>query len=321
MVRQFRRKSISMAYRFKLNTQAEKGFRRIAREQIALAIAELKAEGAPPVTAIHGSRKALKRLRALVDCVEPAIGAKAARKHDRALRDIARALAHRRDADVSLQTVALLEEHFGDEARQTLKPLRSYLAAHHSKSVERLDGAAIADISGMLAAAGTALGKQVWKGKGFAPVLRGLSRTYRLGRVAVDEAFASPTDERLHELRKDVQAHWRHMALISRAWPEAFAARVAAAHEISQMLGDDHDLAMLKAAAGALDRADRVVVVRLCKRRQKELRALAEPAARRLYAEPEKAFAERMAVYWTLGRKIAAGAEARAKVSSDTGET
>ena len=46
-------------------------------------------------------------------------------------------------------------------------------------------------------------------------------------------------------MRKAVQWHWRQMSLLGRAWPDEFAVRVTAARELSQMLGDDHDLAML----------------------------------------------------------------------------
>ena len=54
-----------MPYRFKIDEPVEKGFRRIAREQLDVALAELAAPQVPP-KGVHECRKALKRLRALV---------------------------------------------------------------------------------------------------------------------------------------------------------------------------------------------------------------------------------------------------------------
>ena len=54
-----------MPYRFKIEEPVEKGFRRIAREQLDLALTELAAPQVLP-KGVHECRKALKRLRALV---------------------------------------------------------------------------------------------------------------------------------------------------------------------------------------------------------------------------------------------------------------
>lgn len=293
------------------------GFRRIAREQIALAIAELRSDGIPP-SAIHASRKSLKRLRALVTCAAPAIGARAACRHDRALRGIARLLSQRRDADVSLETADALEQHYGEEARAILEPLRGHLEEARAATVNGLDDAALADVCTQLEAVGKALDKQSWKGKGIAPVIKGVCKTYQDGRVELRKAFKAPTDERLHEFRKTVQAHWRHMALLSRAWPEAFAVRTTAAHDLSQILGNDHDLAMLKIAAARLRKKERQAVLGLCERRQKALRKLAEPLSRRLFAETERAFTRRMTAYWRLAGRIKDGVKKTGGVAPES---
>ena len=57
----------------------------------------------------------------------------------------------------------------------------------------------------------------------------------------------SRRDEAFHEWRKGAQAHWRQMTLLARAWPEYLGARASEARTLSQLLGDDHDLAMLVA--------------------------------------------------------------------------
>lgn len=297
-----------MAYRFKLENNPSKGFKRIVREQVQLALGELGAADAPSAVSVHASRKALKRLRALIAAVKPAIGGRAARKHDRALRDIGRMLSGRRDADVSLDTVAKLEAHYGESARIVLKPLRVHLEELAAATAREVGAAAVQSVADLMGKEGKALLKIKWSGRGFAPVLSGIAKSYALGRITVGKTFKAPDDERMHDLRKCVQAHWRHMALLSRAWPEAFAVRILAAHELSQLLGEDHDLSVLKAVAGNLREEDREAIQTLCVRRQKELRVRAEPRARRLFLESERAFARRMRGYLDVASSMAAAA-------------
>jgi CHAD domain-containing protein len=293
-----------MPYRLKLDEDVRKAFRRIAREQVDLALAELAAD---PVSAscVHASRKALKRLRALISAATPALGAKAARKHDKAIRDTARLLSRRRDADVSLDTLSQLETHFGSQAVEILRPLRKHLEASSAAIGNPFDAEAVAAVRELLATAGKALVKARFDGR-LDTIMQGVEASYRTGRSARTKAYAKPSDERFHALRKSVQVHWRQMALLSRAWPEEFAVRVAAARELSQLLGDDHDTAVLKLSAHSLPGADRSIICKLCERRQQELRDAVYFRAERLYCEKPPAFGRRITACWNAGRHIKA---------------
>lgn len=297
-----------MPYRFKLDENAGKAFRRISREQIAFALQDLELDAAP-AESIHASRKAIKRLRALVRAAAPALGAKLARKHDTALRDVARKLSQRRDSDVTLETIEKLEAHFGTSAIDALKPMRVHVAATAPASQAAVAADGMRDIREALAKEGKRLRKAALHGRGMAPVIAGIAQTYRDGRKALKRAFATPTDESIHELRKAVQAHWRHMALLSRCWPDAFAARVIVARDLSQLLGDDHDLAVLKQLAASVAEPDRVAILDVCARRQMQLRHDVRYLAVQLYAEKPAMFADRISIYWSVGRKIARGQE------------
>ncbi len=124
--------------------------------------------------------------------------------------------------------------------------------------------------------------------RGFAALEGGLEKSYRHARKATKYAYDEPTDENFHNLRKAVQWHWRQMSLLARAWPDEFAVRVSAARELSQLLGDDHDLAMLTGAASTtadMSVEQKDAVVALCQHQQQVLRATAEYRAKRLFAE------------------------------------
>lgn len=294
-----------MPYRLKFDESIRKGFRRITREQIDLAIAELSPADVT-ASAVHASRKALKRSRALLRSFAPALGDKAARQFNRALAGIARQLSGRRDADVALDTVVQLEAHCGAEAAIALRPLRDVLQSRRDAAgVDPIDIQTRDAITSELKALRTRLADVKLKGRGIDPVVQGIQASYSRSRKALKTAYAAPSDHAFHELRKSAQTHWRQMALLSRAWPDEFAARVTAARELSQLLGDDHDIAVLKTMVAAdLNESQRTAILNLCESRQAELRADSYYRAHRLFAEPPRAFGCRITALWIAGRQI-----------------
>lgn len=292
-----------MPYRFKPNKKPAKGFRRIVAEQVDIALASLPDAGVAN-DSVHAGRKALKRLRAVVGCAAPALGQRHARAHETALRDIARLLAHRRDSDVALETLAVLESSSTDEAAPAFAVLRADIQNRRGAGHGAVTPETIHEVRQRLSIEGARLRAARFKSRGMSAILSGVADAYRHGRHAFKIAYRSPSDENVHALRKAVQRHWRHMALLSRAWPEAFAVRIDEARILSQLLGDDHDLAILKHAASALPTADRAAVVGACAVRQSELRMRARPRLERLFAEKPAAFEDRITSYWRTGARM-----------------
>ena len=149
-----------------------------------------------------------------------------------------------------------------------------------------------------------------WTASSIEALSRGLERCYRKGRRGFREAFRKPSDKSFHAWRKSAQRHWRHMQLIQRAWPEALSARAGEAKELSRLLGEDHDLAVLLAAVtqgsdGALTRDDIAAVTSLCRSCQAEIRAQAEPRGTRLFAEPADELRRRIEAYWSSACRLA----------------
>ena len=300
-----------MPYRFKIDEPVEKGFRRIAREQLDIAFTEL-APPAPNIlpTGVHECRKALKRMRALVRLATPALGQRKARRRARALSEIARLLSARRDQAVMLETLAKLTSDSNSDAAATLAPLRAHLVGVVGEEPKPLDADCAAKARLMLLREAKKFAHARFRKRGFAALEGGLEKSYRRARNAMKNAYGEPSDESFHTMRKAVQWHWRQMSLLGRAWPDEFAVRVTAARELSQMLGDDHDLAMLidvTARAEDISAEDKEAIVALCLHRQHALRNDAEPRAERLFAETPAAFTKRMAAYWRFGRTVDQG--------------
>jgi hypothetical protein len=148
-------------------------------------------------------------------------------------------------------------------------------------------------------------------GSGFEVVGPGLQRSYGRARRAFANAYDEPTDEAFHEWRKGAQAHWRQMMLLGRAWPDYLGARLDEARNLSQLLGDDHDLAMLVAfvhsdAATALSGEPAALIERAARERQAELRAIAKPCGQRLFAAKPKRLRRSIGIYWEAAEALKA---------------
>ena len=291
-----------MAFRFKLAEPFEEGCKRIAREQIERAQSQLKETG-DPVVAVHETRKSLKRLRALLRLIRPALGEEAYRAENAQVREIGRLLSSARDRAVLIETVAKLEALPGVGRKSLCQAVRDVLNGSNGGESPMVEAAAMKQAQSHLAEAGKRVGRLRLAGKGFEVIGPGLEAGYRKARRAFHAAYVEHTDESFHEWRKGTQQHWRHMALLSRAWIDCMAARVAEARRLSQVLGDDHDLALLTAfirseRASGIGAERAAMVEKLAHQRQKELRALAQPMGQRLFAEGARSLHRRMATYW-----------------------
>jgi CHAD domain-containing protein len=280
----------------------------MARGRFAHAIDELRGKtDSTPEEAVHGARKDLKKLRSLLRLVRDGMGGGVYRRENAALRGIGRSLSGVRDADVMLAMLDDLEQRFPSE----LPPgaaigLRQTLQAHRRTLEVDGDGDPLA-----------ALDKARRRVKSWAPagddfdVLHdGLERAYRHGREARRNALADPADENLHQWRKRTKDLWYHLTILREAWPPVLEPLADRAHELSDRLGEDRDLALLIEFAFAhapdLDGTDRVrALVEVIAPRRDELRAEAVDLGARLYGDKPGRFSRRMRNLfeaWRAGR-------------------
>jgi CHAD domain-containing protein len=302
-----------MAYRFKLNEAVAAGASRIGLEQIDSAQARLatRENGA---AAIHDARRCLKRLRALLRLVRPALPESVYRREATRLVNIGRLLADARDQHVMQQTLAKLETRFGPLPNGAGGKLTRLMAngsgVAHSGARERRQA-----LQG-LEQARTFFTRLERRAITFEHIAAGVERSYRRARRGFRDAYESPAGEAFHDWRKSVQQHWRHMQLISRAWPDVLSGRATEAKELSRLLGDDHDVEVFLAFATergktALSEGELEALTKLCRSLQDELRKESRPRGARLFAEPASNMRERMEFYWSAARDLSALAPPR----------
>lgn len=303
-----------MTYRFKLNEPIAQSVRRVGLEQIEIAEAKIASKD-DIIAAVHDARRSLKRIRALLRLVRPGLDEALYRREAKRLAGTGRLLATARDLDVMQQTLSKLELDPGALPNGTAQRMHKVLAVGHAS--RRRSGAdnrrqALQRLRRTKALfAGKAL-----SGIELGHVVDGLGRTYRKARKSFHAAYDEPSDEVFHTWRKHVQLHWRHMQLLSRGWPEALAARASEAKEISRLLGEDHDHAILltfanERCSALLAPNDLAPVAALCQSRQAALRAAARPRGERLFAEAADNLEERVTLYWSSAKALASLAPAK----------
>ncbi|HEX5146146.1 MAG TPA: CHAD domain-containing protein [Conexibacter sp.] len=300
-----------MAYRLSIADDVPGSVRRCAHEQLAGAIRELERAGDDPVAAIHQARKHLKKARALLRLVRPALGKDAYRRENDALREAARALSSTRDADVLAQTAATLAGHgVGRVPAEAIEELRAALEAEAAAGREHGgDASALTPVLEALRAADLRVERWPLDGADRDTVLAGAVRAYARGREAFAVARAEPTPELLHAWRKRAKDLWYHQRLLGPAWPPVLKAYAQEAHRLTELLGDDHDLAGLaeRLAAPApplplLVAARSDALLALAEHRREQLRTEATQLGRRVYAESPKAFSRRLGRWLDVAR-------------------
>lgn len=296
----------ALAYRLELDGTLGEALRAVAVAQLGNAVTGLREQwGSSPVQTVHDARKSVKKTRALLRLARPALDRQTFRAENRALRDAAALLAGNRDADVMVAvTSSLAKRYVGHVPAATFEALSTAFAARAVE--ERTGGDAAGPRDEAIAALSDARDRAAgWPLDGVRrrTLVTALRRTYDDGgdgfaQVAADEAGADAAAS--HEWRKRVKDLWYQQRLIAPAWPAILKAQAEEAHVLSELLGDDHDLAVLAAHLEAGDvsvAADLAPVAELVEQRHGELRDEALRLGARVYAEPGPSFEARTRRY------------------------
>ncbi len=320
--------------------------KRMATEQLDLAIEELSAgNGAgPPEEAIHETRKALKRLRTMVRMLEAAHGEQAVAQETAALKEAAAQLSAARDAEVMLETLeSLVERHPRKLDRRGVRRLRARLAEERETARAQTLGdpvrmaLVIADLSA------SRLRVQTWqqpKRRERELLEPGLKRLYGEGRRRYKRARGAKRERAvaMHEWRKSVKDLRYVGEMLQRrpsppglasALPGAPAKRkgrperasdplrklARQADGLGEMLGEEHDLAVLaarvrrshgkRALEPRLGPKTRRALLKAIAKRRRRLQRRALKRGGRLYAAPTKKFVRRNGDLYMRARRRA----------------
>ena len=269
------------------------------REQVDRAASHLTANRIAD-SDVHRARKCIKKARSTLRLLREALSNADYRRINESLRDAARPLSARRDAAVLIEVLQRVANNKKDPGlRASAEALRRSLR-RELRDIKR-SPAALASCRSRLHAesdriAQLRLPSHAW------PVLgRGLKRTYARGRDAFARARDECTDECLHEWRKQAKYLWHQLQLLQPLRPHAIGRRADLAHKLSNHLGDDHDLAVLRRKVcehPAVVRSTESGLLATIDKRRSRLQRQALKLGGRMYKEKPGQFQDRFHGYW-----------------------
>ncbi len=289
-----------MAFRIHRQETPTEAVRRIATEQVDRSVARARKPGSDPGEAVHDVRKRCKKLRALLRLVRDSMGEEA-RTADARIRDAARRLSPVRDARAQLEAMRALRGlvYVPTGLVREIEARLADRAAGADARAEDLLKEFRADLKDFRP------GIQGWTlaDEDFRAVAGGMRRTYSRAQRAMSVAAERPTTDDFHEWRKRMKYHGHHLALLRDLWPDVLHPWRDQVDQLAEILGDEHDLAVLDRNLGTFtDPADAELLSGLILGRRATLRRQSFERGERLLAERPRALLARLDAYWRAWR-------------------
>ncbi len=275
-----------MTYAIQPHESVDAAVRRIMHEQIVRAREQLTDQSATREKRVHNARKRFKEIRALLRLVREPLGDRFG-VENASFRDAGRGLAAIRDADAVVEALEKLELPHAVHKRLH----RRLIAKRKPVNLDALIANAVRQLD--LAQRRIATWPQL--PDSFDTIAQGLRRTYRDGRRALERAH-SPAE--LHEWRKQVKTHWYHAQLLENVRPESMKEYSDVLDDLSHLLGDHHDLHVLRESVNGAGRD----VVETIGIRQSILEQQAHAIGERVYAGRPRDFVARIGKLWSAWR-------------------
>jgi CHAD domain-containing protein len=297
-----------MAEQLREGESALKSVRRIVRREATKALERIDVPSPPADAAIHDARKRLKRARAALRLVRKPLGPRRFRRENEAFRDAARPLSEIRDAKILVEAFDALVEKATSRHRRGLKRVRDVLIAHQLQVRGRVfrKKAPLKPVVSALRSVRRRTDDWSLGGGGWSALGHGVRRVYRSGRQVFTVARQQPRDGTLHELRKQAKYLWEELEILAPIAPRMLKGLADRAHKLSDALGDDHDLGVLRQRLGRsparVPRVANATLSRMIEAKRRRLQARAFALGARVYDETPRRFAKRLRDRWHVWR-------------------
>jgi CHAD domain-containing protein len=281
-----------------------KGLRRIFLARLQATLAELQGDARPG--AVHAIRKQCKQLRALLRLVRSELGEETFQLQNTRFRELARPLAGVRDAEVLVETLDALAGRHPELAHSRFVRLREALVAQREALLAEVlaPGAALDQAASQLQAAQTEFASWTLPHPGWRALREGVERAYRRSRAAMSRSASDPGDAMLHSWRKEAKVLRAQLVALGPRWPRDLAASVDDLETLTELLGQDHDLTVLRDAAcaqfaRALDASETELLLAMIAHRRSLLQRKAFRRGRRCLTRRPRAFVETIHARWS----------------------
>ena len=313
-----------MAFKFDIRESLRREIPRIARERIERVIESLSEKPQPSADSIHEARKDLKCLRAVLRLARGSINGEVRRRENVFFRDAGRSLSAARDSQALLEALQRLSRRRRRHLQETTpkqQSIHEFIEKVRGKiEQERIDRLPremlrklVQELRGAKRRAGLWFdGTVLQPGNEWGTFVgTGLRRTYRQGKNVVWQlemiGEENASDETWHELRKCAKALGYQLRLLRPIWPGPINVLLREIDQLTDRLGDDHDLAVLRSRilnepyspSENQDSADtRHIFLQSLDRQRRKLQLESLHLAHRIYVEKPGQFEHRLAAYW-----------------------
>ena len=279
-----------------------RGMRAILHRQIEAALAGLP-RGHPSDEEIHEARKQMKAARATLRLLRPLLSERSYRSENRLLRDAARTLSAARDSTVLLKTLEeLVERAPGEGTRERLNAFEAQLRRDARRSRDEVARKGLPRSAARLRTALQRVDSWPETGPDWQSVRRCLRDSYREGRRCARCNARRRDGAALHEWRKRAKYLRSQLQVLAPVQHASLKAMADQLHDLTDQLGQEHDLAVLSELAQPegrhpLERKANRELQRLIDKRRRKLRKRALQVGLPLYAEKPGHFAARLRGY------------------------
>jgi CHAD domain-containing protein len=293
------------------------GIKRVTLDQLELAASGYFDGEDQFAGAVHESRKAIKRIRALLRLVRPELTERVYAYEDNTMRDTGRLVSEVRSVVAVTEAAESVRDLYGELlADGTFDELTSRLA--HRRDVVELAALEDPNLVGRVvrnlekayhrySSWPTDPDAREVYGLGirddYSSIESGLHSIYARGRREMVAAYTTSGEQAFHQWRKRAKYLRYQMEFLAPLWPEVVVGLTMTLDHLGLLLGEDHDLAELLALLHARpdlcpNPRERSLFAALVSQRRTELQTAAEILGRRVYAEKPSSLQHRFGEYW-----------------------
>ena len=300
-----------MSYRLKPRGSVASEVRRIVDKQLALAIGELRTIGDRRSDGrIHAARRHVKKVRAILRLVRPALG-DTYYAVNRRLGRANRMLGPIADGRAVVDTTAQL----GGTTRA--RPAHRALHLLQAALVQRAEGIdrraehdrVLPIVAGLLRRERRRLNDWTLNARGFDAVGPGLENSVRCARKAMQRALRHPAAHTYHVWRRREKDLWFQVRLLEARCGDALMSDQCRLEALDDCLGEYHNVVLLEEiliTEALVPRPQTAGCLRVLRRYQAELRGGAASLGHQALAEKPAHFVRRIKRLWHTPRAAAA---------------
>lgn len=259
-----------------------------------------------PHEAVHELRKRFKELRAVIRLIRDALG-DIYQQENHFYRDLGRQITDIRDLKAFIEALNLLKDQHNEQLyKNAFSKTEAFLNNRLSTLAEKMNlEETLLYIKSQLDEHAIIIKEWPVELKAFKDISKSLERVYERGYKMMRIINSDPSVENFHELRKRGKYMRYHMDLISFIWPGMMNAEEQEFGNFSDLLGDDHDLALLLSllTKEKPDEEEYQLLKAIINDKRAALqRGILELGAK-LYAERPRIFVRRIGKYWLAQEK------------------